>query len=379
MTDNSSTPKLLLKDQLFNPQKVAQIAGEIHGVYAGFAHDEFVREVIARFPELELKARIAWIADCLQQHLPEAYTDAVDILLQALPAPNNPDLSDDDFGDFIYAPYAHFVARNGCTQEYLTFSLRAIREMTMRFSAEDAIRYFINAFPQETMQQLLTWSTDTHYHVRRLCSEGTRPKLPWAQKITIPATAPLPILDNLYADKTRFVTRSVANHMNDIAKIDPDLTVDTLIRWQNTGKQQTKEMDFIVRHGLRTLVKQGNPRALELLGFAPADHVSIIDFAVPAKVGMNTHLEFSFTIEAQEAMNALIDYTIHFQNKQGELKSKKVFKLNKLALAKQTPVVVSKRHLFRERMTTRTLYPGQHKIEIQVNGKVCARASFLLE
>jgi 3-methyladenine DNA glycosylase AlkC len=378
--NNSQLPqKFLLKDHLFNHQKVAQIAGEIQREYPLFAKDEFIGDVVSRFPELELKARISWIAECLKKHLPESYQDAVSILINALPVPNNPNLSDDDFGDFIYAPYMEYVAKNGCTKEYLPLSLGALREMTMRFSAEDAIRCFINAFPQETLKELLLWSTDSHYHVRRLCSEGTRPKLPWSQKINLPITAPLPILDNLFLDKTRFVTRSVANHLNDISKVDPDLTIDILTKWRKSGQQKSEEMDYIIRHALRTLVKQGNPKAMSMLGFSLPERVSISNFIVPRQVKMNTELEFSFTIQAKEDIDVIIDYILYFQNKLGKLKSKKVFKLSKLALAKNKPVVTSKRHMLRALMTTRTLYPGNHEIEIQVNGKVCAKASFLLE
>lgn len=379
MTDHELPSKFLLKDQLFNLPKVTQIAAEIGRVYPVFAQEEFVRAVMARFPELELKARIAWIAQCLKHHLPTDYRSAVTILLQALPTPNNAELSDDNFGDFIYAPYTEYVAKNGCTAEHLDFSLQALYEMTMRFSAEDAIRYFINAFPQETLQQLLHWSTDSHYHVRRLCSEGTRPKLPWAQKINIPVAAPLPILDHLFADKTRFVTRSVANHINDMAKIDPALAIATLAKWQASGKQQPAEMAYITRHALRTLVKQGHPQALALLGFSATDQVSLSDFSVPPQVKMNSELLFSFTVEANADVDLLIDYILHFQSKVGKRNSKKVFKLTKLALTKNKPVVITKRHLLRQQMTTRTLYPGEHALEIQINGKVCARATFLLE
>lgn len=379
MSEQELPPKFLLKDQLFNRQKVTQIAEEIHRVYPAFTQQEFVSAVMVRFPELELKARIAWIAACLKQHLPPDYQSAVTILVQALPAPNNPELADDDFGDFIYAPYTDFVAKNGCTAAHLEFSLRALYEMTMRFSAEDAIRYFINAFPQETLQQLLHWSTDAHYHVRRLCSEGTRPKLPWAQKINIPITAPLPILDNLFADKTRFVTRSVANHLNDLAKIEPALAIDTLTRWRASGQQQPGEMAYITRHALRTLVKQGHPDAFALLGFSAADQVSLTNFSVPPQVKMNTELAFSFTVEAEAETDVIIDYILHFQSKLGKLSSKKVFKLTKLTLAENKPVVIAKQHRLRQQMTTRTLYPGEHAIEIQINGKVCAKATFLLE
>ena len=373
------TEKILLKDLLFNREKVARIAGELHRAYPSLAKNEFVRDVVARFPQLELKARISWIAECLERHLPDDYRRAVAILIEAQPAPNNPDLSDGDFGDFIYAPYAEYVARNGCTREHLQVSLNALYEITQRFSAEDAIRPFINAFPKETLKALLSWAADSHYHVRRLCSEGTRPRLPWSRKINIPITAPLAILNRLFSDRTRFVTRSVANHLNDISRIDPDLVMDTLGEWRKSGKQNPEEMDYILRHALRTLVKQGNPRAMNMLGYAHAPDVTLSRLVVPKQVKMNTALEFSFSIEAREDTNIIVDYTLYFQNKSGKLGSRKVFKLAKLELVRNKLVAVAKRHMLRERMTTRTLYPGEHEIEIQVNGKPLARRQFLLK
>lgn len=373
------TEKLLLKDLLFSPDKVEQIASEIRRADRSFKADVFVLDVLAKFPELELKARISWLAECLKHHLPDDYIKAVEILVKALPAPNNAELLDDDFGEFIYASYSAFVAKYGCTKEYLRISLGALFEITQRFSAEDAIRYFINTFPQETLRELLLWTKDQHYHVRRLCSEGTRPKLPWSQKVNIPATAPLAILTNLFCDKTRFVTRSVANHLNDISKIDADLVIATLTKWQQSGKQKPNEMDYIVRHSLRTLVKEGHPLAMKMLGYADAAPVAVSKVRVPKQVKMNTALEFSFSLDTPESANVVIDYIIYFQNKAGKLNNKKIFKLTKIVLEANKPFVVTKKHLLREHMTTRTLYRGEHLIEIQVNGKRLIRRPFLLQ
>jgi 3-methyladenine DNA glycosylase AlkC len=376
---NRMTEKVLLKDLLFNDAKVERIAGEIHRAYPSFSRDAFSRDVVSGFPQRELKARIAWIAECLKTHLPDDYPRAVGILVRALPPPNDPKRSDDDFGDFIHAPYSEFVARNGCTKAHLRLSLDALREITQRFSAEDAIRHFINAFPKETLHELLKWSGSAHYHVRRLCSEGTRPKLPWSRNIDIPVDAPLPILDRLVADRTRYVTRSVANHVNDISKIDPDLALTTLGRWKKTGRQTPEEMDFIVRHALRTLIKQGHPKAMKLLGLDHSPPVRVSKLRVPAQVEMNTALEFSFSIRSEKNVRVLIDYTLHFQNKAGKPESRKVFKLTAIDLETRSPVTVSKRHMLREKMTTRTLYPGRHMIDVQVNGKTLASAEFLLK
>ncbi len=372
------TEKILLKDLLFNEAKVELVAGEIQDVYPLFKKDEFVRAVLKKFPELELKARISWIAACLKKYLSDDYERTVGILLTALPTHNDPNLSDGDFGDFIYAPYAEYVAKNGCSKKHLDTSLNALYEITQRFSAEDAIRYFINSFPKETLQQLSKWSTDAHYHVRRLCSEGTRPKLPWSQKINIPVTAPLPILDALFADKTRFVTRSVANHLNDISKTNPDLVMSALAKWQKSNKQQSKEMAYIIRHALRTLVKLGNPEALELLGVRHGAKVRASKFVVPEEVKMNTALEFSLTIHADENAEIIVDYILHFQNKAGKQSGKKVFKLKKFYLAEGGTTTLIKRHLLREDMTTRKLFRGRNEIEIQINGRSSGKKPFAI-
>ncbi|WP_223165335.1 hypothetical protein [Lentzea indica] len=258
--------RIALKDQFFTREKVELIGGEIERVDSAFRRDEFVAVVVARFPELELKARIDWIAMRLERHLPHDFRRAADVLVRSLPAPADPALSDGDFGDFIYAPYAEYVARRGRTVEDLDFSLTALREITTRFSAEFAIRPFLDAFPDQVLATLLVWTKDEHYHVRRLCSEGTRPRLPWARNLTLSYDVGIPLLDRLFADPTRHVTRSVANHVNDIAKKDPDLALDTLARSRDTGHQRQREMRYVIRHAARTLIRANHPRALDLFG-----------------------------------------------------------------------------------------------------------------
>jgi 3-methyladenine DNA glycosylase AlkC len=363
---------------LFNKTKVEKISNEILGVFPDFGKKEFENAVLAGFPQRELKERISWVRLCLKKQLPQDYREAVSLLIESLPEPCDPNLSDNDFGDFIYAPYADFVAQYGCTIENLIFSLGALKEMTTRFSAEDAIRYFINAFPEETMKALLKWSKDAHYHVRRLSSEGSRPKLPWAQKIYIPIEESLPILDNLFYDPTRFVTRSVANHINDISKIDSELAISTLTKWKKSGIQNPKETDFIIRHSLRTLVKQGNPKAIELLGIDPNPTVAILDFKISEKVDMDAHMDFSFSFKTEEDTTIIADYILHFQNRSGQMNSKKVFKLKTFDVRKGNLITLSKKHFLKQFMTTRTLYPGRHEIELQINGKVLAKKSFEL-
>ncbi len=407
-------PKFSLKDSLFNRHKVEKIAAEIHAVYPAFDHAGFVSQTVATFPELELKARIVWIAETLTIFLPADFRQATTLLLDALPPACDPSLTDDDFGDFIYAPYSEYIVRHGCTCEDLSFSLQALKTITTRFSAEDAIRYFINAFPAETMTEIAKWARDDHYHVRRLASEGTRPKLPWSQKIVLKPGDAGYILDMLFFDRTRFVTRSVANHLNDISKTDPEFVLKKLAEWQALGQQSEKEMTYIVHHALRTLIKQGHEGAMAFLGFSAATQADVLSFeilgskghpsrpsgtdagdskgrsplgntrfceATPSKIPevcMGDAVSFSLEILAKKAERLLIDYVLYFQNKSGAMTNKKVYKLKQLSLQKDQRVSVEKRHPMRANMSTRQLYPGVHRIEIQINGQCVAGGEFRL-
>ena len=176
--------KFSLKDELFNTIKIDKISLEIQEVYADFEQEAFKAETLSLFPKLELKERIYHIRDMLAKYLPQDYKKATTILLNALPVKLDESKKDDDFGDFIYAPYSAFIAAYGCKREYLHFSLKALREITKRFSVEFDIRDFINAFPKETLAMLKVCSVSKNYHERRLASEGLRPKLPWAKKLT---------------------------------------------------------------------------------------------------------------------------------------------------------------------------------------------------
>jgi 3-methyladenine DNA glycosylase AlkC len=373
------TEKFSLKNHLFNNVKIQHIATEIAAVFPAFQNEKFVKDTLNSFPQLELKERIVHIADCLKKYLPKTYPEALEIILKALPEPCNPNLRDNDFGDFIYAPYSHFVVVNGCNQKHLEISLNALEQITMRFSAEDAIRYFINAFPQRTSEKLMEWTMHPHYHVRRLASEGSRPKLPWSQKINLSVEQALPILDALFADATRFVTRSVANHLNDISKTHPQIVIQTLQKWKNTKLQEAKEMDFMVKHALRTLIKSGNTEALQWIGINQNPPVNLFAFTLPQSFKMDSYLTFSFELHAEEKTAVVLDYILFFTNKTGEMKSKKVFKLKNMTLQKGEKQQISKKHLLRQFMTTRTLYAGTHKLALQLNGKVVASQTFELE
>lgn len=375
---SGSVKKFSLKDDLFNRHKVEKIALEIQNVFPEFEIDKFKKDVVDAFPRLELKERIYHIRGSLKKYLPDDYVASATILLDALPPELDPKKSDNDFGDYIYAPYSDYVAAYGCSEEHLDFSLNALRQITKRFSVEFAIRDFINHFPEETSAMLYECTLSDNYHERRLASEGLRPKLPWAKKLQLDYKVPFRHLENLFYDKTRYVTRSVANHLNDIAKIDPSLVVKTLKDWQRSGKQTPNEMQYITTHALRTLVKNGDEEALALLGYKKNPFIAVDKLVLDSDVvNVGDALVFDIVIEAEEEAKLMIDYIIYFRTKLGTL-SPKVHKIKKVDIKRGEKLQLKKKHPFKAEMTTRRLYEGEHRVELQINGMVYASEGFIL-
>lgn len=228
-----------------------------------------------------------------------------------------------------------------------------------------------------TLQAALTWTSHEDEHVRRLATEGTRPFLPWARRVkalTARPDATVPILDALYRDESEYVRRSVANHLNDLSRTDPTLVVTTARRWTEAPDDNTPRL---VRHALRTLVKKGDPDALALLGFAPPDGVTVHDLTVtPTNVVSGGELTFRFELASTSEQAVAVDYVLHHVRANGT-RSPKVFKLTTRTLAPGSPAVLTRSHSFRP-ISTRRYYPGEHVLEIQVNGSTLARTVFNL-
>ncbi len=364
-----------LKDQLFNLEKTQYLAGLFAGASPQFDAAQFEADVMSRLLELELKERIAWISSCLCQHLPAPLPEVADTLRAALPPPLDPTLSDDDFGDFIFAPLGEFVVAKGL-EAHCDLGLDLLRDITQRFSMEWAIRPFLNRWPAETLARLARWAEDPNYHVRRLVSEGTRPRLPWGEAVGLALADPMPLLDQLHGDTTRYVTRSVANHLNDISKKDPDLVLERLRIWSERDVQSKVELRWMTQHALRGLVKAGHAGALLMLGYDPEVPVRA-DLQLGAdQVAIGEALTFHCDLSADQDLPVLVDYRLHFQRPSGKLSSK-VFKL-KQATIKAGRLRVTKSHKFKGDAATFTLVPGTHRIEVMVNGVVRAEAEFEL-
>ncbi|NOE16913.1 hypothetical protein GS634_02095 [Ruegeria atlantica] len=362
-----------LKDQLFNAEKVSFLSDLFLDAEPGFDASAFRAQVMSRLPELELKQRMSWIATCLQQAVLGDLPTVAPVILRSLPPPLDPARSDDDFGDFIFAPLGEWVAAIGL--DHVDLSLDVLEELTQRFSMEWAIRPFLNHAPDKVLGRMQDWCTHGSYHVRRLVSEGTRPRLPWGQGIGLGLTDPLPLLDRLHGDPTRYVTRSVANHLNDIAKKDPGLVLGRLDKWRTEARQTAAELEWMTSHTLRGLVKAGHPEAMKMLGYDPdADIAVTIDLSSEARIG--EALEFSVDLTGVGKQPVLVDYIIFFQRPAGKT-SPKVYKLKQAAL-NNGRLTLAKRHRLKGDASTFRLIPGAHRLEVQVNGVIRAGVDFEL-
>lgn len=317
----------------------------------------------------ELKGRMRHIAQTLRALLPPDYADALAILRQAAPALNG----------YGFAPmiFPDFVEVYGLDDWEV--SLAALEQFTQQTSAEFAVRPFILRDQPRMLAQMLDWTGHPSEHLRRLASEGSRPRLPWAMALPalkVDPTPILPILDRLKDDDSEYVRRSVANSLNDISKDNPQIVLEVLRDWQTDINPNARKL---IHHALRTLVKAGHPEALGLLGYAneaafAVDHLALSPATVP--VGENLTVQFTVTSHADAEQAAMIDYAVIFRRANGQ-PSRKVFKGTKQVFAPGEAVTFHWRHSFRP-ITTRTYYPGEHAIEIQVNGVVSARQGFML-
>jgi 3-methyladenine DNA glycosylase AlkC len=257
-------------------------------------------------------------------------------------------------------------------------AMEMMAELTSRLTSEFAIRLLLDHDLDRALAIVRTWTGSPDEHVRRLASEGTRPFLPWAKRVPAILARPretLPIVNALYRDEGEYVRRSVANHLNDLSRQQPDLVVETAAAWLADPDENTPRL---VRHSLRTLIKKGDPGALALMGFAPAT-VEVVGPALSsAEIPFGGELAFTATVvnTGTEPATLAIDYVVHHLKATGK-QSGKTFKLTTATLAPGQKLELSRRHSFRE-ITTRRYYPGAHAVELQVNGVRYGRSDFTL-
>ena len=363
----------LLKNMI-DEQLVGQIADRIAVVHPTFERESFVRAASAELASLELKQRFAHVADRLREYLPADYPAALEILVRIL---------EDDYhfapiedAGFRLLPIPTFVYRHGL--EHLEASLDAMYLITRHTSCEGAIRPYIMRYPEETLARLHEWALDENEHVRRLVSEGSRPRLPWwppLREFIADPTPTLGLLEWLKDDPSLYVRRSVANHLNDISKDHPELLLYRMSAWSEGASAERR---WLINHALRTLVKRGDARALAILGFEPAQ-VELRDLELrPAVLRFGGELMISFALRSRSgaAQNLMIDLVALFVKANGS-RAPKVFKLKRARLKAGEVITVTKKLAIRP-ISTRRYYPGTQRLEVQVNGAIVGGADFEL-
>ncbi len=360
----------------FSPSLVDRLAADIGRAHPAFPVRAFARDASKGLDALELLDRGRHIARALGTHLPASYPDAVDVLLRSLgPEHQSDELVGAGMAPFYYLPHLIFVADRGL--DHFDLSMRAQYELTKRFSAESSIRPYIARDPERVMAVLREWANDPNAHVRRLVSEGTRLRLPWAQRVTWLDAHPervLALLELLKDDPSTMVRRSVANNLNDLGKVHPDLLLRTTSAWLEHGSTDRRRL---VEHALRSIVKRGNRSALRLLGFGTKPSVAVerVTF-MPRRVRIGGRVEMRFVLRstAPRPQDLLVDLAVHFVKARG-VTSAKVFKVRRLTLLPREPQEMKATFSLAVH-TTRVPQPGKHVVDVIVNGHTMRAGSF---
>ena len=362
--------------RFFSPALIRRLAADVARAQAGFPRDAFVRDACRGLDRLELLARGKHIADALARHLPAAYPEAADVLVRSLGAEHaSEELLGAGMAPFYYLPHSIFVAERGLG--HFDLSMRAQYELTKRFSAEASIRPYIDGDPERAFGYLRRWARDRNPHVRRLASEGTRLRLPWARRVAWLDAHPrrvLELLETLKDDPATVVRRSVANNLNDLGKVHPELLVATCRRWLRGA---TPERRALVEHALRGAVKRGDQDALALLGYGSEAAVALEDvrFAPPrVAIGERVTMTFALRSRARRPQDLLVDVAVHFVKASGK-PSPKVFKLDRVTLPPNGRAAL-RSSVSLAVHTTRKPHPGTHRVDVLVNGRALPAGSF---
>lgn len=356
-----------------NMNTVEKIQRSLEAAGADFSAQEF-KKFTTGLKDLELKDRVRKIANALAAALPANYKQAVKALDQSI---RNSDLS-----GFELWPHTEFVRSYGL--EHRDLSLQILSQWTSRFTAEFAVRPFLRLHGPETLAFLVKCSKSKDHHVRRWASEGTRPRLPWGEKLEAHIKKPsasYSILENLKYDDELYVRKSVANHVNDISKDHPKEAFELIAKWLREARTEDQKIkiDWIARHGLRTLLKKGDAQALRLIGSKPSKHLKIRNVEmVGSRLKLGDHFSFRVEIENTGAKSEQVslDYVIYFLTQTGR-HSEKVFRLRTVNIGPKDRLAFTKKHRMKH-MSTRRLVAGRHFFQIQCNGERTSRRSWTL-
>ncbi len=353
---------------IFDTARLQHIADEARAVYPSFNRQRFLACCAPGYDELSVMGRLRRISEALHHVLPADYAQAVRVLKDVAPRLNS---------RFVTMILPDYVAQYG--RHEVGRSMEALKFFTRFGSSEFAVRPFLLADLRGTLKLMEAWAEDDNEHVRRLASEGCRPRLPWAARLPVLLADPSPVQPILYAlkaDPSLYVRKSVANHLNDIAKDHPAWAMDLMAAWPGGNPHSA----WIVRHALRTLVKKGDRRALGMLGAGHRAEVRLQDLMVsPGVIQLGQSVTLSFTLQstASEAQRLVVDYAVHYVKKSGQT-SAKVFKLKTVTLEAGATLAFARRQAIRD-FTTRVHHAGRHEVEVLVNGESLGRGAFELE
>ncbi len=352
----------------FGKTTVRRIAEMISAVHAPFPVEAFAADATRGLARLELLARGDHVAQALRRHLPAEVGRALDLLVASL-GPELPEegIEGQGMAPFLYLPHVAFVRAFGILD--FDASMRAQHALTRRFTAEWSIRPFLEREPDRTLAVLEGWAHDPSPHVRRLVSEGTRPRLPWAPRLRRFVEDPRPalaLLELLRDDPSSYVRRSVANHLNDVGKDHPALLLATARRWLADA---TPDRRRLVGHALRSLSRHGHLEALALLGHGAPPRVTVREArCLPPRVRIGEAIRFEAWIvsRAREPQSLRVNLAVHFV-KAGGATRPKVFRLRTVQLAPHGEARVG-RTLSLAQLSTRRHHPGVHAVELVLNG-----------
>lgn len=350
---------------VYTKEYITTLANKISEFYSSFNSDAFISSIFDNtWNGLELKERMRHIALRLNDFLPLSYQEQLEILKPV----------SENFYSFEGMFFQDFVEVFGL-DDY-DDSIKALEVFTIECSSEFAIRQFILKYENKTMNQMKEWTKSSNEHIRRLASEGCRPRLPWAIALPIYKKDPskvLEIIELLKNDKSEYVRKSVANNLNDISKDKPKIVIEFLK--ENLGN--TSELDWICKHASRTLLKKGNKETLELFGFKKHSHIDIINFEYDKSLNIGDNFNFSFELSSEEKLgNIRIEYAIDYKKANGT-NSQKIFMVSQGEFKNKTKSF-NKKQNFKD-LTTRKHYKGMHYISILINGNEKIRGSFYLD
>lgn len=323
------------------------------------------------FPKLELKGRVQCVTKRLHELLPSEYPKALDLLMRSV--------RQGQLSGFALWPYSQFIQTYG--REDFDLSFEAMKEMTKLFSSEFAIRPFLKADPKRGLKKMLALTKSKDEHLRRWASEGSRPRLPWGERIHFFINEPestLAILTALRFDESLYVRKSVSNHLNDISKDHPELVIKVLREWhQTTPVKHQAKIDWITRQALRGLIKQGHSSALQLVGVDSQAKIKMHSFKLDRaklKLGQKITLEVWIESSATKSQKLIVDYVVHHVKSNGQT-SPKVFKWKVIDLGAKEKLGLMKNHSVKP-ITTRAYYEGRHQVEVMINGQILGKTFF---